>query len=203
MQRKKYGEPIILVSGLPRSGTSMMMKMLEAGGLPIMTDNVRTADSDNPKGYYEYERVKDLDKPNQSKDWMKEARGKAIKIISVLLSELPDENFYQIIFMLRSLDEVLASQNKMLKHRNEEDKKGAEDEKMKMNYEKHLRKIEVNVFDKSNVAVLNVDYSQVINKPQECALAVNSFLDINMNVSDMAGVVDENLYRNRKSSQSS
>ena len=61
LRKRKYGEPIVIVSGLPRSGTSMMMKMLEAGGLAPMTDSIREADIDNPKGYYEYERVKDLE----------------------------------------------------------------------------------------------------------------------------------------------
>lgn len=112
------GEPIVIVSGLPRSGTSMMMKMLEAGGVPIMTDAVRTADIDNPKGYYEYERVKDLEKETD-KSYIREGRGKALKVISWLLKDLPDDNRYRIIFMRRDLGEVIASQNKMLKHRGE------------------------------------------------------------------------------------
>jgi hypothetical protein len=113
------GEPIIIVSGLPRSGTSMMMKMLDAAGVPIMTDAVRTADIDNPKGYYEYERVKDLEK-EKDKSYIKEGRGKALKVISWLLKDLPDDNQYRIIFMRRDLNEVIASQNKMLKNRGEE-----------------------------------------------------------------------------------
>ena len=102
---------IAIVSGLPRSGTSMLMKMLEAGGLKPLTDRVRAADEDNPKGYYEFERVKRLEK---DKEWLPEARGRAVKIISMLLKHLPPGFSYKILFMLRSMDEVLASQTQML-----------------------------------------------------------------------------------------
>jgi len=198
LRRKKYGDPIILVSGLPRSGTSMMMKMLEAGGLPIMADHLRTPDEDNPKGYYEYERVKGLDKADQNKDWLKEARGRVIKIISFLLPELPDKNFYQIIFMHRQLDEVLASQNKMLNHRKEGGKTGADDGEMKKIYEKHLHKIEVFVFNRPNMEVLNINYHQVLKDPKGCGGSINKFLGIQMDIQEMMRAVDKNLYRNRK-----
>src|SRR5262245_65195845 len=119
LRRRRYGEAVVIVSGLPRSGTSMMMKMLEAGGVPIMTDAIRTADVDNPKGYYEYERVKELEKETD-KSYVREGRGKALKVISFLLKDLPDDNYYRVIFMRRDLDEVIASQNKMLDRRKEE-----------------------------------------------------------------------------------
>jgi hypothetical protein len=104
------------MSGLPRSGTSMMMKMLDAAGLPIVTDAIRTADIDNPKGYYELERVKDLEKETD-KSYIRDARGKVLKVISFLIKDLPDDNQYRIIFMRRDLNEVIASQNKMIAHR--------------------------------------------------------------------------------------
>ena len=104
-------DTIVVVSGLPRSGTSMMMQMLEAGGMNVLTDGLRTADEDNLKGYFEYEKVKAL-KTDQS--WLPEARGKAVKIISELLKYLPDTHTYRIIFMRRALEEVLASQDRML-----------------------------------------------------------------------------------------
>ena len=112
-------EFVTLVSGLPRSGTSMMMKMLEAGGLTVMTDAIRQADIDNPKGYYEYERVKNLEKETD-KSYVREARGKVLKVISFLLKDLPEDNYYRVIFMRRHLDEVIASQNKMLDRRGED-----------------------------------------------------------------------------------
>ncbi len=119
VRRLRYGPPIVVVSGLPRSGTSMAMKMLEAGGLAIVTDNVRAADDDNPRGYYEDERVKDLAR-DANREWLRDARGKAIKIISFLLKDLPPDNNYKVLFMERDLGEVLASQQKMLDHRGED-----------------------------------------------------------------------------------
>ena len=118
VRRLRYGKAIVIVSGLPRSGTSMAMKMLEAGGMPILADGIRTADISNPKGYYEYEPVKELDKGGDVA-WLAEARGKAVKIISFLLTWLPETYDYRVIFMQRDLREVLASQNAMLAHRGE------------------------------------------------------------------------------------
>ena len=113
LRRRRYGTPITVVSGLPRSGTSMMMRMLEAGGIAPFTDGERTPDVDNPEGYYEYERVKDLEK-DPDKSWVREARGRALKVISLLLPSLPVENAYRIVYMRRHLDEILQSQDKML-----------------------------------------------------------------------------------------
>ena len=131
----RYGAPIIIVSGLPRSGTSMMMKMLDAAGFQIMTDAIRAADVDNPKGYFEYERVKKLEEETD-KAWVRQARGKVLKVISFLLKDLPDDNYYRVIFMRRHLDEVLASQNKMIQHRQSDD--STQDDALKTNYDRHL-----------------------------------------------------------------
>ncbi len=117
-RRLRYGEPIVVVSGLPRSGTSMIMKMLEAGGLPVLTDGLRAADEDNPKGYYEVERVKGLAEETD-KGWLAEARGKGIKVISYLLKSLPPQFNYRVVFIRREIEEVLASQRKMLARRGE------------------------------------------------------------------------------------
>src|SRR4026209_2745330 len=103
VRRLRYGRPIVVVSGLPRSGTSMMMQMLQAGGLEILTDAVRTPDGSNPKGYFEFEAVKDLDK-GQAPAWLAGARGKAVKIVSSLVRWLPESNDYQVIFMQRNLN---------------------------------------------------------------------------------------------------
>ncbi|NJN53987.1 MAG: sulfotransferase [Anaerolineae bacterium] len=111
----KTDQPVIIVSGLPRSGTSMMMKMLEVGGIPPLTDQIRTADNDNPKGYYEFERVKQLDKGDTA--WVADAQGKVVKVISQLLRYLPADQEYRVIFMRRNMDEILASQQKMLINR--------------------------------------------------------------------------------------
>jgi hypothetical protein len=103
--------PIIVVSGLPRSGTSVMMQMLDNGGIPVVTDNIRTADTDNPRGYYEYEQVKKI---REDAAWVPATRGKAFKMVSQLLYDLPAQEQYHVIFMERDLDEMLASQEKML-----------------------------------------------------------------------------------------
>ena len=105
-------ECVIVVSGLPLLGTSMMMKMLIAGGLPALTDGLRVADENNPKGYFELEQVKQL--PEGDTGWVQTARGKAVKVISYLLESLPGEVSYRVIFMQRDLDEVLLSQKRML-----------------------------------------------------------------------------------------
>src|SRR5829696_9769493 len=130
---------VIVVSGLPRSGTSLMMNMLQAGGLPIVTDEQRTADDDNPKGYFELERVKQLTKGDVA--WVEGAHGKAVKVISALLEHLPPSSSYKILFMRRRLPEVLASQKKMLERRGEPTDK-VPDEMMASLFERHLQKIE-------------------------------------------------------------
>ena len=110
--QRNNDKTIIVVSGLPRSGTSMMMKMLAEGGLPILTDALREADDDNPNGYYEFELVKKL--PDGQNKWLADANHKVVKIISALLEHLPTNYRYKIIFMEREPSEILASQQKML-----------------------------------------------------------------------------------------
>lgn len=131
----KPRRPVIVVSGLPRSGTSMMMKMLAAGGVSLLTDHIREADSDNPQGYYEFERVKKLDKGDTA--WVAEAQGQAVKIISQLLKHLPATYDYKVIFMRRHMDEVLASQQKMLLNRGE-DTAAVSEETLAQLFEVHL-----------------------------------------------------------------
>jgi hypothetical protein len=188
-------EPIIIVSGLPRSGTSMMMKMLEAGGLSIMTDAIRTADEDNPKGYYEFERVKELEKETD-KGWLQQGRGKVLKVISFLLKDLPAENTYQVIFLHRDLDEVLASQAKMHTRRGEEN--SVDDDAMRGIYENHLRSVLALMKVKKNMTCLEVSHAGTIAEPSATAAAVSSFLGGALDATAMASVVDKNLHRNRK-----
>ncbi len=196
MRQRKYGEPVVIVSGLPRSGTSMMMKMLEAGGVPIMTDAIRTADVDNPKGYYEYERVKDLEK-EKDKSYVKEGRGKALKVISFLLKELPDENFYRVVFMRRDLTEVIASQNKMLDRRGETTID--EQEMMAEAYRNHLAAVKIMTRNRPNFEMFEFRYDTGVKDPKVAAKAVNDFLGGKLNEEAMAKVIDGELYRNRRS----
>ena len=193
--RLRFGSPIIVVSGLPRSGTSMAMKMLDAGGLPTLRDGLRAPDESNPKGYYEFEPVKRLDK-NGHTAWLVDARGKAVKIISFLLTFLPETFDYQVVFMERNLDEVLASQNKMLVARGERPDT-ANDRKMRQVYEQHLEKVDRFLQHRRCFTTLTVRYRDAIENPAAEARRINKFLGRRLNVERMAAVADRDLYRNR------
>jgi hypothetical protein len=195
LRRRKYGDDVIVVSGLPRSGTSMMMKMLDAAGLPIMTDHERSADEDNPKGYFEYERVKNL-KEEHDKSWVRGARGKVLKVISHLLEDLPDDNSYRVILMRRDFDEIIASQNKMLDRRGEENP--VEDEAAKESYIRHLVDVRFMVRKRPNFEMLEIHYTQALEAPQTFVTDVNEFLGGDLDTDAMMTVVDPDLYRNRK-----
>lgn len=187
-------ESIVIVSGLPRSGTSMMMKMLEAGGLAPVTDNIRTADEDNPKGYYELEKVKELDKDTS---WVADANGKVVKVISALLQKLPSDHSYKVVFMRRTMQEVLDSQRQMLIRRGETPDK-VPDEKMAAMFEKHLERIEAWLAEQPNFEVLYVRYNEILENPAEAARQVNEFLGNALDAEAMTSVVDERLYRQRR-----
>ncbi len=184
---------ITIVSGLPRSGTSMMMKMLEAGGIEILTDNLRTADEDNPKGYYEFEAVKQLE---EDQEWLPDAQGKVVKIISQLLQPLPQDYKYKVIFMRRKMEEILASQKQMLIRRGEPtDAVG--DETIAGLFQKHLSRVEAWLAEQSNFEVLYVHYSEALGKPAEIAEQINEFLGGFLEVEQMKSVVDTSLHRQR------
>ncbi|GAB4451146.1 MAG: hypothetical protein OHK0041_13770 [Anaerolineales bacterium] len=187
---------IIVVSGLPRSGTSMMMKMLEAGGLPILTDNLRAADANNPNGYYEFERVKQL--PEGDYGWLPAAGGKVVKIVTGLIMHLPSGYRYKVIFMQRAMKEVLSSQKKMLGRLGKEDDR-VEDEKMRKIYQEHLKQVNAWIAKQPNIEVLYVNYNTMLADPLESLKKVNEFLGGGMDVNVMAGVVNKELYRERKS----
>ena len=184
---------IIVVSGLPRSGTSMMMKMLAEGGLPILTDALREADNDNPNGYYEFELVKKL--PDGQNKWLANANHKVVKIISALLEHLPANYRYKIIFMEREPSEILASQQKMLANRNEKSEIG--DSEMQEQFQKHLAAIKYWLARQPNMDVMYVDYNKMILTPENYCHAITDFLAIPVDVSKMLAVPNERLYRNR------
>jgi hypothetical protein len=194
-RRLRYGEPIIVVSGLPRSGTSMTMQMLSAAGVAVVTDGVRKAGEDNPKGYYEDERVKDLYREDEDGTWLRDARGKAVKIISFLLKDLPDNNNYRVLFMKRALSEVLASQHKMLERRGERDE--TSDERMMELWENHLWRVGYLLKHADRFESLDVGYSDVIVDPRKEARRIRDFLGLAADPETMAAAVDESLYRNR------
>jgi hypothetical protein len=184
---------ITIVSGLPRSGTSMMMRMLSAGGMPVVTDNVRQADADNPHGYYELEGVKTL-KHNPSV--LNEAMGKACKVISLLLYDLPKDKPYRVIFMQRDLAEMLASQRTMLQRQTLTEQTSSDAEMSKI-FAQHLDDIQAWLANQGNMKVLYVDYREAIADPSACAQAVNRFLDDRLDEQRILEAIDQNLYRNR------
>lgn len=188
---------VYIVSGLPRSGTSMMMQMLNRGGLPALTDEVRMADEDNPRGYFELERVKQT---SEDASWVQEARGKVVKLISRLLLELPAGEpqgvRYKVVFMRRDLDEVLRSQHKMLERRGE--KSSGSDDEMKELFVAHLAEVEEWLRGRDDVDVLFVNYKRMIEDPQHGAARINAFLGGKLDMASMLDSVDPKLYRNRK-----
>ncbi len=186
---------ITIVSGLPRSGTSMMMRMLETGGIELMTDDIRKADEDNLRGYYEFEPVKRI---KEDKSWLPLCEGKVVKMISMLLLDLPLDRKYKVIFMRRNMEEILASQKAMLQRRGEKGA-GVDDEKMAQNYNKHVQQVEnwLASHDKA-FDVLYVSYNDILDAPQAHINSINAFLGGHLDTERMAVVVEKSLYRQRK-----
>jgi hypothetical protein len=185
---------IIIVSGLPRSGTSLMMQMLQAGGLPLLIDDHRPADVDNPHGYWEYEPVKRLQQDNS---WMHQAEGKAVKVVSALLQYLPAQYTYKIIFMQRPMQEVLASQTVMLERRGAQGGK-ADDKTLGTVFAQHLDRTERWLAIQQHMTVLPVHYHETVANPEATATRVAQFLDMPLAVEAMACVVDPRLHRQRR-----
>jgi hypothetical protein len=193
--RRPSGPAVIVVSGLPRSGTSMMMRMLEAGGIAPFTDGERSADVDNPEGYYEYRRAMDLEK-DPDRSWVQQARGRALKVISFLLRHLPNDNAYRIVYMRRNLDEVLTSQDKMLDRRGFA-APGADLEAMKEAYRNDIVAARLYARKQPNMEMLEVHYAETVADPAATARTVNAFLGGGLDEAKMAAAVTEALYRKR------
>jgi len=184
---------ITIVSGLPRSGTSMMMQMLAAGGLPALTDGRRVADENNPRGYHEYEAVKSL---ARDASWLADARGKAVKIVSALLVHLPEGFEYRVIFMRRPLPQVLASQSTMLERLGHAGSRG-DDTRLAELFARHLDEVDALLRGRPAIARLDVDYLSVINAPLAVAQTVSAFLGGTLDPARMASAVAPELHRRR------
>jgi len=184
---------VTIVSGLPRSGTSMMMKILEAGGIPPLIDHVREADEDNPKGYYEFEPVK---KTKKDASWLKEAPGKVVKMVHLLLLDLPTGYPYRVVFMRRKMEEVIKSQNVMLERKG----KSMDDlpaDRIARSFEKQIREVADFVESQPHFQMIQVSYNDVLADAAPVIDRVNSFLGGQLNRDAMLGVVDPTLYRQR------
>lgn len=194
-KKKKSKEPIIVVSGLPRSGTSMMMKILSEGGLLPVTDELRSADEDNPQGYYELETVKQMAAGNVA--WLSDAAGKVVKVISALLEYLPPEYSYKVIFMEREIMEILASQRKMLERRNKTSQ--VDDAEMEAQFRKHLSVVKPWLARQPNMDVMYVSYNSLLQNPEPICRRVKEFIGAELDLSKMLVVPSKELYRNRVS----
>ena len=185
--------PVTVVSGLPRSGTSLAMQMIHAGGIPALTDGQRTSDDSNPRGYFELERVKQL---KQDKSWLDEAAGKVVKVIHLLLAELPDDRPYRVVFMQRDLREVVQSQATMLARSGRAGGQLAP-ERLIAVYEQQLKTVEQWLAARPNFSVLRVPYAQLVSDPAGVVPAVNAFLGGTLDEPRMRAAVDPGLHRNK------
>ncbi len=184
---------LIVVSGLPRSGTSLMMQMLIKGGVEAVTDSHRAADSNNPKGYYEHERVKALTEGDAA--WLDEHRGRAVKIVSPLLHCIPADLEADVLFMRRPLEEVLLSQRAMLERLGKQDK--LSDDVLRRSFEKHLLELDLFFNTRPLMRVQNMAFHRIIDTPLEAAQEAAGFLGREMDAHAMASVVDASLFRSK------
>jgi hypothetical protein len=185
---------LTIVSGLPRSGTSMMMRMLERGGMKVLIDQNRPPDEDNPRGYYEFEAVK---KTKDNTDWLAGSDGCAVKMVYRLLYDLPQDRNYRVLFMRRKLEEVLASQRTMLQ-RNGAAYDSESDEQMARLFVAELDAFAKWVARQQHIRMIDVDYNRILREPQGELEKVKDFLGVELDVLAMNDVIDESLYRNRK-----
>jgi hypothetical protein len=184
---------ITIVSGLPRSGTSLMMQMLAAGGIPPLTDNLRTPDENNPRGYFEFEPVKRL---RADKSWLEQAKGRAVKIIHLLVRELPSAGpfEYRVVLMKRPMSEILASQRAMLER---EGKASADQAMLEKVFQSQLSQLEELLQSKPCFTVLNIDHHDLIENPRLSAEKIDTFLSGGLDLDAMVKAVDPSLYRQR------
>ncbi len=191
---EEINREIVVVSGLPRSGTSLMMAMLQAAGLELLVDGVREADPDNPRGYYEYEKVKGLQRDNS---WLLEAEGRVVKVVSALLPFLPMEFRYRVVFMERELAEIIASQNAMLRRSGRQ--AAAADDKMAALYRNHLAKTKEWLAARDEVSAHFVSFNRLLQPhPEEEVAGLAAFLGGRLAPERLLSAVDRTLYRNRR-----
>jgi hypothetical protein len=185
---------ITIVSGLPRSGTSLMMQMLVAGGMSPLTDGERVADTDNPRGYYEWEPIKKL---SQDPNCIDQAEGKVVKVISQLLFALPSARDYQIVFLDRPLPEVVASQTEMIRRRGTT---GAALGPLALiaGLQAHLNQVSSLLERRSEIRVLRMPYHDVLGDPKKTAEKLQRFLQQSLDIDSMERQVDQSLYRQRR-----
>ncbi len=184
---------LTVVSGLPRSGTSMMMRMLERGGMPALVDNLRVADDDNPNGYYEFEPVK---KTKEDASWVAEGVGKVVKLVHLIILDLPLASRYRVVFMRRRLEEVVKSQDVMLERHGKQTADLPKERLMDI-YRAQLAKV-TGYMDAhpDTFEYVEIDYNEMLANPASQIEQLSDFLD-GLDTAAMAAVVEPSLYRNR------
>ncbi len=183
-------DKLVVVSGIPRSGTSLIMQILQAGGLEILSDHKREADKNNPKGYLELEAVKNLSNDNSC---LINQTGKAVKVISHLLKFLPKNQKYKIIFINRDVNEIIKSQQKMLKDKI----KNYSPKTLKKAFKKELNNVKLWINKKPNIEILNLSFKEVIKNPKKEINKIIKFLNVPLDMDKMISIIDPNLYRNK------
>lgn len=183
---------ITVISGVPRSGTSLVMQMLAAGGYPLLCDDARPPDVHNPRGYLEYAPVKAL---RRDTSWLPEARGRAVKVIHALASVLPEGFDYRLVLVRRDLHEVVASQEAMLP-RPLEDGLGAE--RLVEIFSAQLAELDAWLAGQPHFRVLRLDYAALLTEPRAAAAELAAFLEGELDTEAMAAAVDPALYRQKR-----
>jgi hypothetical protein len=185
---------IIIVSGLPRSGTSMMMQMLQAGGLKILEDKSKEADDNNPNGYFEYELASKLPEGNDS--WLEKAENKAVKVVSYYVQHLSPKHEYKVLFMERNIDEIVMSQRAIAI----EDGKKVHKKEVKMMadyFNNHIKQTKQWISLQPNFGVLYLSYNSIIKDPNSAVSSINEFLELELDEEKMKKVVDKKLYKHK------
>ena len=181
-------EKITIVTGLPRSGTSLMMQILDRTSLPILTDGIRKKDTNNPEGYYELEAVKGIIKDNS---FLNEAQGKVVKIIAPLPLFLDKNLTYRILFMRRDITEILRSQEKMIGKN-----QTSEYEKFASIYEQHLKKTYA-FLDENSIPFIDIWYDKLVSNPDNEIKKIIDFLNITADLKELSNVIKPELYRTK------
>jgi hypothetical protein len=187
--QEKLEDTLVVVSGIPRAGTSLLMQMLKKGGMTLLADNRRKPDISNPKGYLELEAVKNLSKDNSC---LKNQTGKAVKVISHLLKHLPKHQKYKIIFMNREMNEIIKSQEKMLKKEGKRFSK----ELIKI-FLKELKLVKKWVKEEPKKEMINLHYKKIIKNPAKQIDKIIEFLGVPLDKEAMIEAIDPSLYRTR------
>ncbi len=185
----------VIVSGLPRSGTSMLMQMLVAGGLAPLTDGLRQPDEDNPRGYFEFEPIKQM---AQDTSWIDQARGKVVKIVAPMIPNLPQDLPCRVILIERDLNDILSSQRQMIERRGRMmDQTPARMNRLKQEYLRLIVWTKGFLAGRPATSLMCVDRNAILRDPLAAAHAINRFLGGNLDVALMAAEVKPELDRQR------